>query len=396
MRSVSIAFICCMGLSACSHGTATQVLPAGAFTGATSPIDEAGDKTAVRSIYSFGKVAGDGSAPQSAPIAFNGAIYGLTTNGGADGFGTIFSVTPQGVEKIHHNLKGTDGSQPGGNMIEHDNVLYGTTYVGGTFGFGTAFSLDRAGRFKVLHNFAGGTADGGMLQGGLVALNSLFYGTTEGGGANGAGTLFSITSTGGEKLLHSFTTEEGAEPGSSLIVVNGMLYGTTFAGGKFGHGTAFRATADGQIKVLHNFGNGSDGSSPFNAFTEVGGTLYGTTGLGGAHAFGTVFKMTLAGKETVLYSFDGGANGCTPFAGLTLVKGLLYGTTFGATAGGCNSHGTIFRITPGGAETTLHVFGGGKGGGNPYGGLGLVGKKLYGTTQNDGFHNQGLVYAFTP
>jgi uncharacterized repeat protein (TIGR03803 family) len=396
MRSMYLVLACCLGLFACSHEAATPLLPAGSFISAVQAPDEGVDKAAFRSIYSFGKIAHDGSAPQSAPVAFNGLIFGTTTDGGADGFGTIFSITPQGVEKVRHNFKGTDGSQPGGNMIVHDSVLYGTTYVGGTIGFGTVFSLDRAGRLKVLHNFAGDSADGGFLQGGLVAFNSKFYGTTEGGGANGAGTLFSITSTGDEKLLHSFTTVEGAEPGSSLIVVNGALYGTTFADGKFGAGTAFRATVDGQVKVLHNFGSGTDGARPYNAFTNVNGTLYGTTGGGGTQGVGTVFKMTLAGKVTVLYSFDGAANGCTPFAGLTLMNGVLYGTTFGGSAGGCNSLGTIFRITPGGTETTLHDFGGGKGGGNPYGGLGVVGEKLYGTTQNDGYHRAGLVYSLTP
>ena len=396
MRSVYIVLACCIGFSACSHDAGAPLLPAGSFASTGSAPNGGVDKVAFRSIYSFGKIANDGSAPQSAPVSFDGAIFGTTTNGGADGFGTIFSVTPQGVEKIHHNFKQTDGSQPGGNMIVHDDVLYGTTYVGGKLGFGTAFSLDRAGRFKVLHNFADDSADGGFLQGGLVAFNSKFYGTTEGGGANGAGTLFSVTSTGDETLLHSFTTQEGSEPGSSLIVVNGALYGTTFAGGKFGAGTAFRATAGGEVKALHNFGSGTDGARPYNAFTNVNGTLYGTTGGGGTQGVGTVFKMTLAGKVTVLYSFDGAANGCTPFAGLTLMKGVLYGTTFGGSAGSCNSLGTIFRITPDGTETTLHVFGGGKGGGNPYGGLGVVGKKLYGTTQNDGYHRAGLVYSLTP
>ena len=82
MRSVYIVLACCIGFSACSH-QAVPALPAGPFAGPISSIDEVADKTAVRSIYSFGKIAGDGSAPQSAPIAFDGAIFGTTTNGGA-------------------------------------------------------------------------------------------------------------------------------------------------------------------------------------------------------------------------------------------------------------------------------------------------------------------------
>ncbi len=117
MRSVYTTLACCLGLFACSHEAALPLLPAGSFASMASAPNEAVDKAAFRSIYSFGKIANDGSAPQSAPVSFNGVIFGTTTNGGADGFGTIFSVTPQGVEKIRHSFNRTDGSQPGGNMI---------------------------------------------------------------------------------------------------------------------------------------------------------------------------------------------------------------------------------------------------------------------------------------
>ncbi len=148
--------------------------------------------------------------------------------------------------------------------------------------------------------------------------------------------------------------------------------------------------------MLHNFGNGSDGAQPFSRFVEMGGMLYGTTGLGGANGIGTVYKMTLGGKEKVLYSFEGAASGCTPFAGLVVMKSLLYGTTFGGSGSRCASNGTIFRIASDGTESTLHAFTGGSGGANPYGGLVVVGKKLYGTTQNGGLHNAGTVFSIAP
>ncbi len=381
-RSTLVAVFLSTALSACSHGATAPWLPAGSFGPELARFDEAPGNTAFRPVYSFGKIAGDGAAPQSAPIAFNGEIYGTTTNGGSEGIGTIFSVTSKGVEKIRHDFKGTDGSQPSADTMVSNNVLYGTTYVGGKFGFGTVFSLSRTGTLKTLHSFENTTADGGFLQGGLVKVGTEFYGTTEGGGANGDGTLFSIKSTGHERLIHSFSGSDGLEPGSTLIAVNGVLYGTTFDGGKFNHGTVFRATLDGQVKVLHSFADGSDGALPFDRLVNLNGVLYGTTGFGGTTGNGTVFKITLGGKEQVIYSFDGSASGCDPMAGLTPYKGVMYGTTFGIADSHCSSHGTVFRITANGSETTLHTFGGGQGGGNPYGGLGVVGKKLYGTTQN--------------
>ena len=397
MRSASffIVLIFCIGLLyGCSHGPAGPIVPQGSFVSSDFAGNLVPDEVSFRSFYSFGHVPNDGSAPQSSPLSFNGAIYGTTSNGGGGGFGTVFSITSKGVEKIWHSFKQTDGSQPGGDMIASNNVLYGTTYTGGKIGFGTVFSLERNGTFRVLHSFADNATDGGFIQSGLVRVGTKFYGTTEGGGKSDHGTIFSITSTGDEHVLHSFSGTDGSEAGATLIVVNGMLYGTTFAGGKFNGGTAFRASLNGQVKVLHNFGNAGDGSQPFNRFVDVEGTLYGTTGLGGANGDGTVFKMSLGGQEKVIYSFAGGADGCTPFAGLAVFKGFLYGTTFGGSK--CGSNGTVFRVSVAGAEVAIHVFAGGKGGANPYGGLGLVGEKLYGTTQNAGLHNAGTVFSVAP
>ncbi len=198
-----IALACFVGLSACSHETAARLLPAAPFVSSVLGTHEPIDNASFRSIYSFGKIANDG-APQSSPLSFNGAIYGTTTDGGASAFGTVFSITPQGLEKIRHNFKGTDGSQPVGDMIESDKVLYGTTYTGGAIGAGVVFSLSRNGTFKVLHSFADNAVDGGLSESGLVKVGSTFDGTTEGGGKNGVGTLFSITSAGDEHVLHFF------------------------------------------------------------------------------------------------------------------------------------------------------------------------------------------------
>ena len=146
--------------------------------------------------------------------------------------------------------------------------------------------------------------------------------------------------------------------------------------------------------VLYSFLAAPDGVHPFASLIYAKGTLYGTTGLGGANGLGTVYKMTLGGQENVIYSFKGGTDGCTPFAGLVVLTNLLYGATFGSSS--CSSNGTIFRVASNGAETTVHAFASGKDGANPYGGLVVVGGKLYGTTQNAGLHNAGTVFSITP
>src|SRR5438876_4585880 len=118
------------------------------------------------------------------------------------------------------------------------------------------------------------------------------------------------------------------------------------------------------------------------------GNLYGTTEASG----GTVFKMTPKGALTTLYSFgaQSGANGSTPWSGLALgTDGSFYGTTIegGSSTscyGGC---GTVFKIIPAGVATTLHSFDP-AGGGSPSGALiqGTDGN-FYGTTQIGGANN---------
>ncbi len=79
--------------------------------------------------------------------------------------------------------------------------------------------------------------------------------------------------------------------------MKGTLYGTTSWGRAYGSGTSsggtvFSITTSGKEKVLHSFGKGSDGADPRAGLIHVNGTLYGTTAEGGAHGDGTVFALT--------------------------------------------------------------------------------------------------------
>lgn len=91
---------------------------------------------------------------------------------------------------------------------------------------------------------------------------------------------------------------------------------------------------------------------------DESGNLYGTTAAGRANDMGTVFKLAPNATETVLYSFKGGdSDGQTPQAGLWAdANGNLYGTTFQGSAG---NGGTVFKVSPAGEETVLHLFTGG-------------------------------------
>lgn len=144
-----------------------------------------------------------------------------------------------------------------------------------------------ASSYGVLYSFHG-AHDGANPRANLISMGSTLYGTTGAGGTGGYGTVFSITASGTEKVLHPFDKSDGADPSSGLVNVNGMLYGVTPQGGANYVGTVFSVTTAGKERVLYNFGrDSSDGAYP-TGLINVGGTLYGTTNLGGASGYGTV------------------------------------------------------------------------------------------------------------
>ena len=87
-----------------------------------------------------------------------------------------------------------------------------------------------------------------------------------------------------------------------MIDVNGTLYGTTEFGGKYNQGTVFSMSLTGTEQVLHSFGSSGanpDGTEPIAGLNNVNGTLYGTTNTGGKYNQGTIFSISLTGTELV-------------------------------------------------------------------------------------------------
>jgi uncharacterized repeat protein (TIGR03803 family) len=139
-------------------------------------------------------------------------------------------------------------------------------------------------------------------------------------------------------------------------------------------------------------GGNSDGAGPLAGLTAVNGALYGTTYAGGGpNKAGTVFAITPAGAESVLHSFGSGSGGAEPESGLIAVNGALYGTTVG---GGTHGAGTVFKITPSGTETILYSFTG-PDGAQPSAGLTAVKGTLYGTTFVGGTSGNGTVFSLS-
>ena len=293
------------------------------------------------------------------------------------GCGVVFRVTKAGKEVVFHSFaEGSDGAFPGGGLIrDSKGNLYGLTgwggsevcSEGGAQGCGTVFKLTPTGTESVLYDFTGAGGDGAIGSGGLIedAAGNL-YGTTEHGGnagcdngdGLGCGTVFKLSATGTESVLYAFEGgSDGANPylGSLIEDAAGNLYGTTAYGGDLncnapaGCGTVFALTKTGKEIVLYTF-TGADGAVPLSALVrDPQGNLYGTTAYGGdltcnaPNGCGTVFEVTTARKEVLLHIFES-SDGLNPYGGLVRdTKGNLYGTTFG---GGTSSAGTVFKLTP--------------------------------------------------
>ncbi len=290
---------------------------------------------------------------------------------GVDGCGTVFELVKSSngyTENVLYTFTGTDGAYPyAGLTMDSSGNLYGTTYNGGACGLGTVFELAKSsGAYteKVLYSFGCTSTDGWYPYAGLImdAVGNL-YGTTESAGGSGYGMVFELVNSSGdytEKVLYNFTGTDGQMPSGNLIFDSKWnLYGTTQGGGEYGYGTVFELTnslGGYTEKVLYSFmGPGDyDGQTPVPGLVIDGsGNLYGTTRWGGSYCApqgcGIVFELVNSSgayTEKILHRFGAASDGENPAAPLVIDSaGSLFSTTDVGGATGCHC-GTVFMVNP--------------------------------------------------
>lgn len=322
---------------------------------------------------------------------------------------------------VIHDFSGADGYGPYGSL-SRDNAgnLYGTTSLSSS-SLGTVFQLKRSHGgwlLNTLTNFTG--ANGAIPYSGVVfGPDGALFGTTNAGGPQGYGNVYSLRPSGTvcktalcpwtETVLYQFAGgSDGIGPGVGNVVFDpiGNLYGTTIGGGSFGQGTVYKLTHAGGSwteSVLYSFAGGSDGAAPYGAVVlDAAGNLYGTTSQGGGSGCGgtgcgTVYELTPSGSgwgDNILYAFHNGADGAAPLGGLVFDQsGNLYGSTIGYGSG---SGGTIFELSPSGGGwmlTTLYTFNYS----GPVASLVMDGAGvLYGTNNAGGAYDNGSVFKLQP
>lgn len=248
--------------------------------------------------------------------------------------------------------------------MDDSGNLYGTTRAGGTNYEGTVFEVAKGNNtITTLASFKG--SNGAYPSTGLVMdSDGNLYGTTDGGGAYGAGdgTVFELPKGSNTiTTLASFNTSNGSYPSGLIIDSSSNLYGITLDGGAYGDGTVFElAKGSNTITTLASFNisGGAYAGMYAGLVMDGNGNLYGTTYYGGAygnylgHSDGTVFELAKGSNVvTTLASFNG-SDGEFPDGSLVIdSNGNLYGTTlFGGPGGGAIEGGTIFELQ--GVEST--------------------------------------------
>lgn len=225
----------------------------------------------------------DGSRPLGTLVLSSNVLYGTAAFGGTNpgNFGTVFSISTAGTNfTVLHTFGGItagDGSAPNAGVILSGNTLYGITSQGGTNNDGTVFSIntDRSG-YTVLHSFAG---LGEFPQGALWLHGNTLYGTALGNGTTTQGSVFSIRTNGNNFTLlqtfshlestNNYTNTYGTLLRGSLAMAGNVLYGSAQSGGAYGNGTIFSLAIqpvissldlDGTTAVL-NAANGFTGNT---------------------------------------------------------------------------------------------------------------------------------------
>jgi uncharacterized repeat protein (TIGR03803 family) len=364
-------------------------------------------------IHNFTRIGSDGASPFGGPVLdSSGNLYGTTYAGGTYGSGNVYRLSPSGSSWAYSSLynfkAGTDGVGPGFGSLAMgaDRALFGTTEGGGYFG--TDFAIcECPGREAQIHRFGMGT-DGAQPLGGVVLdSEGNFYGTASLGGAYGNGTVFEEKRSDGgwsEITLYSFTGgNDGTNPAAAVTLdAHGNLYGTTSFGGANNVGVVYELSPSSSgwtQTVLYTFQGLTDGENPLGGVVlDEAGNIYGGTFDGGANGGGTVYELSPSAEGwtfSVLYSFTGGYGG--PYNKLTIAKGSIYGFTEGEGAYG---FGSVFKLTPangGWTFTDLHDFAGGSDGAVLYGSVAVDSAgDVFGTTNEGGSLNQGLVFEITP
>ncbi len=168
--------------------------------GSVFELSLSGGKWNEKVLYFFTGNLDGGSVNAGVIFDKAGNLYGMSTSGGKYNSGTVFELTPSNgswAEAVLYNFSGgNDGGFPSdAPVMDKNGNLFGTTFNGGTNGYGTVFQLSpSAGAWTetVLYNFTGGN-DGALPLASLLIYKNGLVGPATEGGSNNTGVVFSLS-----------------------------------------------------------------------------------------------------------------------------------------------------------------------------------------------------------
>ena len=362
------------------NGDGTLELAVGASGGAANGVGgvECFSVTPIGIIpqATFSLIASNGTDPSGITMGPDGSLFVTCATGGT-GYGTVYKVKVlhhEGIDELTGDLVlncngANGGNRPSGAVTFSPNggtsqivqktgtkttgakanantltnyTVYGVTFFGGTNGagpgtggYGTVYKINNDGSgFQTLYVFSGQRDTNGYGPAGGMALSgNTLYGTTSGGGANGAGAVFKIDTSGSNFMVlksfsawgtqiangyYNYTNSDGMGPEGDLILSGDTLYGTTMEGGtNGGGGVVYSINTNGNnFTLLHTFSSPNNNGSGVFTNVDGGGTraglmltghvLFGTTPYGGPYGGGTVFAIILPSPPSLKIAPAGG------------------------------------------------------------------------------------------
>jgi uncharacterized repeat protein (TIGR03803 family) len=265
--------------------------------------------TGFTKLYDFSNR--NGTTPEAGLIQIGNTLYGTAYAGGTNGDGAVFSIQTDGNAFANlRSFDNYDGYFPVAPLVASGSPLYGTTLMGGARGYGEVFAIKTDGTgFTNLYSFTN-SVDGGTPEAGLTLYGNTLYGTVSSGGTKNFGAIFAIHTDGtGFTNVYSFTNGiDGAYPGAALLLSGNTLYGTANGGGTNGDGTIFSLTLAAApsppVLGVHISGNNLVIAWPSSA---IGYTLETAAALGSAARWAAVTNVPVIvnGQYTVTNAVTG-------------------------------------------------------------------------------------------
>jgi uncharacterized repeat protein (TIGR03803 family) len=356
---------------------------------ATSTLSIVLPLTVAQGSFSYGGLA----------VGPDGKLYGLSTQGGANGAGTIYEVdlaVPSITTKVDLPSPGASNSIFAMTLASNDKFYFTAAYGDG---YGTIMEyVPGSTTVTNKHSFSA-WSHGSVPFGGLTkAADGKLYGIASNGGIYSSGgnfapggTLFEFDPvTADATSLYHFNPENGIFPtGTMAVLPDGTLLGTTMAGGLGNGGVvfSFKPSTNQFIREVE-LGSATDSFAPSGAVAMLNGKLYGTA----RGANGTiVWEYDVAtGAYKKRRDFDLAGSGAY---GFMVHDGKLFGA---AQNGGVNGTGSIYEFKPATGELLGWRSFAPANGDNPSGNLLSFGGKIYGTTSSGGTNDNGTVFSYDP